>query len=121
MATKGERQALFFLAAVVALGAGVRAWRARPQEVPTAALDHQIAAVESTAVRRAAGAAPIRSSHGRGSGRGTAHLARSDSDSPRSPYSPAPPPVVPVRPDVDAASAADIARIPGVGLALARR
>src|SRR5213082_1278366 len=47
MATRGERQALLFLAAVALLGAGSRIWRSREVAPPTGDLDGQIAAVES--------------------------------------------------------------------------
>lgn len=46
MATKGERQALLFLAAVALLGAGTRLVRARRGPVAVEALERQIAAVE---------------------------------------------------------------------------
>src|SRR5438034_7498737 len=51
MATKGERQALLFLAAVAILGAGARACRARQVIPATGDLDRQIGAVESSAPR----------------------------------------------------------------------
>jgi DNA uptake protein ComE-like DNA-binding protein len=49
VATKGERQALYFLAGVALLGAGARACRAHSVAAPSADLDRQIAAVESPA------------------------------------------------------------------------
>lgn len=52
MATQGERRALFFLTAVALLGAGTRALRGRrPASLP-AAIDAQIAAIDSAPSKR---------------------------------------------------------------------
>lgn len=94
MPTKGERQALVFLAAVALLGAGTRACNARHEVVPTVDLDRQIGAVET-------------STHGRKTGRGTSakpHRVSSAS-----------------RVDLDTAPPAEIEQLPGVGPALAKR
>lgn len=120
MATKGERQALLFLAAVALLGAGTRIYHARHDAVPTADLDRQIGAVEASASR------------GRKGGRGVSQRKRgrtprpnSESDSGGLP--PAPRLAAPYsshstkRVDVDVAPPADIERLPGVGPALAKR
>ena len=93
MATQGERRALLFLAAVALLGAGTRACRARRVSVDTGAVDRQIALVDGSAGRQVAAASP------------RSHAAR--------------PPRDPV--DMDAANAADIETLPGIGPALARR
>jgi competence protein ComEA len=97
MPTKGERQALFFLAAVALLGAGTRACNARHEVVPTVDLDRQIGAVEtSTRGRKAARGSSARS--------GKPHRASSAS-----------------RVDLDTAPPAELERLPGVGPALAKR
>jgi DNA uptake protein ComE-like DNA-binding protein len=95
MATKGERRALYFLAAVALLGAGTRAWRAKHTIVSNAGLEDQIQAVDSAGMagRRVAG-------------------------SPR-PKPVKPPAGQPV--DLDVASPNEIEKLPGIGPALARR
>ena len=92
MATQGERKALGFLAAVALLGAGTRACRARRPPVPGAAVEAQIAAVDSakSLPRRLKSREPAN-----------------------------PPTRQPV--DLDIASASEIERLPGIGPALAKR
>jgi competence protein ComEA len=103
MATKGERQALLFLAAVALLGAGTRLVRARRSPGPTEGLERQIAAVE----RRTDRSLPGKSRRGR------PRVA-----SPESTEVAAAPPE---RVDLDLASAEVIERLPGIGPALAKR
>lgn len=98
MATKGERQALLFLAAVAMLGAGARAWRARHPAVDTSAIDAQLRAVDSGRAR------PVRARRPR-----AAPVAAAIADSTRE------------RVDLDRASAGEIERLPGIGPALAKR
>ena len=101
MATKGERQALLFLAAVALLGAGTRVYRARTVAVESAGLEQQLAAVDSAAERPT----PRRS--------GRSRAKRPSPDSPTSQ------PTGPI--DLDTAPAEEIERLPGIGPALARR
>jgi hypothetical protein len=103
MATKGERQALLFLAAVALLGAGTRLARARRSPVPSEGLERQIAAVE----RRTDHPVPGKSRRGRA----RAAIAES-TDAAATP---------PARVDLDRASAGMIERLPGIGPALAAR
>lgn len=120
MATKGERQALLFLAAVALLGAGTRAYRAHHDKVPTVDLDRQIGAVETLAVRGRSGG---RGSSSRKRGRASKVDSASDSNQHLAVAQPAAP--YPTRPrtrlDLDAATPADIERLPGIGPAIARR
>lgn len=100
MATPAERKALLFLAAVVSLGAGVRAVRAFSRESPSdpaasAALSDQLRRVDSA---RAAA---------KGGKRGTASRNK-----PAAPATPV---------DLDTASADLIETLNGVGPALAKR
>lgn len=117
MATKGERKALLFLAAVALLGAGTRACRARHDAGPTADLDRQLDAVESSASR---GRRNGRPTPARGRGQTPKADVATDSGGP----SIARPSVGESRPprlDLDVAPTADIERLPGVGPAIARR
>lgn len=98
MATKGERQALLFLAAVAALGAGTRMYRARRPPVDDRDLAAQIAAVDSAAGR------PTRSK------RRTKPVRRPDTSL-----------TLPSRIDLDTAAAEAIERLPGIGPSLAKR
>lgn len=121
MPTPGERQALLFIAAVAALGIGVRSCRAlRPaagDRDANAALAAQISQVDSAiasgGARRRAAADPDRRTT----------TARTPSGSP--PDRPRnPPPAEPVasRPvDIDLATAEELDRLPGIGPALAAR
>lgn len=120
MATKGERHALLFLTAVVLLGAGTRVYRVRHTAVPSADLDRQIGAVESSAGRvRTGGRGP--SSRGRGR-RLKADSAGGAGESRPSVGGAEPYAVRPtVRVDLDAALASDVERLPGVGPAIAKR
>jgi competence protein ComEA len=102
MATKGERQALLFLAAAALLGAGTRACRARNTPVPMTDLDRQIAAVEGPGQHR------------------PAERRRPAGKVESRPSDPAPVEQA-ARIDVDLATSADIERLPGVGPALAKR
>ena len=106
--TPAERQALLFVAAIAALGIGVRAWRAidRPDADRTArgALAEQLAQVDS--------AVAVGGERRRPRARSTA--ARSvplprDEPTPSGPV------------DVDVATAVDLDRLPGIGPALAAR
>lgn len=99
MATKGERQALLFLAAVALLGAGTRWYRARHVTVESGGLDRQIEAVEQSR----AGQAPRRTPKNKR-------------------VAPSPVVAASVGPiDLDRASAEEIETLPGIGPALARR
>jgi competence protein ComEA len=106
--TPSERRALIFVAAVAALGVGVRGAKSlRPPPAaatgPQAALAVQIAAVESAVtVGGRSRAATQRSSAG---------VAKT------APAAPQPPAIV----DVDRADAAELETLPGIGPALARR
>jgi DNA uptake protein ComE-like DNA-binding protein len=118
MATKGERQALLFLAAVALLGAGTRACRARAAPVPAGDLDRQIAAVEVPRARQGNGKRGARPARHRDSSRqdDTSSAAAGD---PHAAVAPSSQSVQ--RLDLDTAPAADIDRLPGVGPALAKR
>ena len=80
MATQSERKALLFLAAIAALGVSVRGYRALhsdPALADTAALDRQIAAVDSASLAKGRGrAAAPRRAPSRG-----AHASRADTAS----------------------------------------
>ncbi len=128
MPTPAERQALLFLAAVAVIGGGARVVSTRSlardlagaeqgpppsADLATRALDAQIAAVDSarrelsTKKSRTAKAGTPRTASSR-------RLTRSTLDSTR-----VPDPVPPI--DVNAASAAELERLPRVGPALAAR
>jgi competence ComEA-like helix-hairpin-helix protein len=120
MATKGERQALLFLAAVALVGAGSRVWRARDAPAPTADLDRQIAAVESPTPRAKHGPAKRQRgfAHHDSATRDSTHAATDASSvQARQPVGKSPRPVV----NLDTATAAEIERLPGVGPSLAKR
>jgi|ERR1043166_2523782 competence protein ComEA len=104
MPTNGERQALVFLTAVALLGIGARACRERQESPPPKELDRQIASVESRPARR---------------DRARANPARRDSTSGTTGSSP--PPTVSGRIDIDAATVNELARVPGISRALAKR
>lgn len=125
MPTPNERRALLFLSSLLLLGAGFRAGRAAHSAPPsTAALDRQLAAVES------ARQATTARQRGRGKGRGRG----SPPPTPAVPFGsaisgaapPSPPTIYyvqdPDRPvDLDVATAAEIERLPRIGPTLARR
>jgi competence protein ComEA len=120
MATKGERQALLFLAAVALLGAGTRIYHARRDALPSADLDRQIGAVETSSNRDRTG--------GRGASarkRGRTRRPNDESDSGQLPPAQRPAAAYTApsvnRVDVDVAPTADIERLPGVGPARAKR
>jgi DNA uptake protein ComE-like DNA-binding protein len=113
MATKGERHALAFLAGVALLGAGTRVYRSHHVAVPTADLDRQIAAVETTAAR------------GSGRGRGS-HVARRDTtlgpdESARAAIASRGKARPQAKVDLDRATLTDIERLPGIGPAFGKR
>lgn len=117
MATPSERRALLFVAAVAALGLGVRGLRVlgggqgNPDE--RAALAAQIAAVDSAMTSGG------RSRRARASGSTAGPRAAAKVEGPRAS---APTPDAPTGPiDVDHASAAELDRLPGIGPALAQR
>jgi competence protein ComEA len=119
MPTKGERQALVFLAAVALLGAGTRACNARHEVVPTVDLDRQIGAVETSTRGRKAGRGFSARTRGKASkpdssrdSSGFRPAARSAKPHPASSAS---------RVDLDTAPPAEIERLPGIGPALANR
>jgi competence protein ComEA len=103
--TPSERRALLFVAAVAALGLGVRGLRAvtsgQDSDAPGAALAAQMAAVDSAVT---AGGRPRRAK------------AAAKAAPPGERPSTAPEPV-----DVDRADAAELDRLPGIGPALAQR
>lgn len=111
MPTPSERRALLFVAAVAALGVGVRGARSlRPSPAavagPQAALAAQLAAVESAVTV---------------GGRSRAATQRSSAGIAKAP-APSATPSVPSAPvDVDRADAAELESLPGIGPALARR
>src|SRR4051812_21096591 len=105
MATRGERQALLFLAAVAVLGALTRAWTSRGPERPNGSLDAQIAAVENAHGKSARKQAR--------SGRGSRVKAKSDSVSRPEEIPMQIPPAGKL--DLDFASADQIERLPGIG------
>lgn len=132
MPTPAERQALLFIAAVAALGVGVRAWRsigrAEPPVGDRAALAVQLARVDSAVtvggVRRArpggrsASSGPAASRRDGGAVRERPSVVRPDSPAIPPPLSTSDPPA-PV--DLDVATAEEIERLPGIGPALAAR
>src|SRR4051812_33711936 len=101
MATKGERQALLFLTGVVGLGAGVRLVRSQRPAPETAALDRQIAAVESVGAH----SMPRSRSRTAGHAHRAAQAAPPASVQPGAAAQPSP------RLDIDAASEAQIERL----------
>jgi hypothetical protein len=128
MATKGERKALAFLAAVAVLGAGTRALRSRPvaTQGDDDGLTAQLAAVDSLreGKERAARAPRGGASRGR-SARGRSRVARTpvEAASPIEPTVPSPPswPAARARVDVDVAPVEAIDGLPGVGPVIAAR
>ena len=124
--TPAERKALLFLAAVALLGAGTRALTARaeharaaPTPADSAALDAQLAAVDSA--REARETRPTNR-------RPKRRRARPDSAAPAPAPSPVRPPPSRTRPstpsapiDLDLADSATLEALPGVGPALAAR
>ena len=111
--TPGERKALFFLAALLSLGAGARMLSAARHQQPVAAaagataLAAQIAAVDSARALKHGTARPRRKTPRTASLRVHAQqTARADST---------------LIVDVDRASAAELEQLPRVGPALARR
>jgi competence protein ComEA len=123
--TPAERQALLFVAAVAALGLGVRAWRAigptRPDPGARVALATQIARVDSAITtggpRRRGGEAAGRQGGSRPSPRAPEGGARRTAVRPPAPAAPAA--QAPI--DVDVASVEELDRLPGIGPALAAR
>ena len=110
MPTQSERKALLFFASVALLGAGWRTVRATsapgPPPAERAALDAQIAIVESVRARRHRTAARSSSP---GAARGASGAAsRTSSD---------PPPLI----DVDQATGEELESLPRIGPALAKR
>ena len=134
MPTPAERQALIFVAAVAALGAGVRGWRAidHPAAAPaaTAALADQLARVDSVIAsgghrRSRTGGCGRRGPGQRDSSAGPpaapSPLPRTrPSPGPRPPRTASPEPSMePI--DVDLATVDELDRLPGIGPALAAR
>lgn len=123
MPTPAERSALLFVAAVAALGLGVRGCRAvRPAAAPPPAdreaLAQQLAAVDSAIA--AGGRRPTRGS--RASKTPSNSPSKSPPAAPRAaPNAPTglPPDIGPV--DLDHASAIELDRLPGIGPSLAAR
>ncbi len=109
MPTPAERRALLFIAVVGVLGAGARLAAARggpePGAAEVAALERQLAAVESAAVERRGGGAGKRRSSG-----ARAQKARPDRAE-----------AAPLIIDVDRAAAIELDRLPRIGPALAAR
>lgn len=119
MPTPAERQALLFVAAIAALGIGVRAWKAidRPEADRTArgALADQISQVDSAI---AVGGARRRDPTARPPSRANAgREKRPPVKAPSAPVVSAP--AGPV--DVDLATPEELDRLPGIGPALAAR
>ena len=99
--TPGERRALGFLVFVALSGATVRVWKARdpvPAPPGVAALDRQLARVDSAQRAPKRGRRPAR--------------AKPGTDSAAAPRTPV---------DLDRASAAELEALPGIGPALAAR
>jgi competence protein ComEA len=123
VATPSERRALLFVAAVAALGLGVRGLRVlgagQGSPEARAALAAQIAAVDSAVAsggrgRRSRPERPVASS-GPASSRPPAGALDAGSQRAEAPLVPAGPI------DVDRASAEELDRLPGIGPALAQR
>jgi competence protein ComEA len=109
MPTPAERKALLFLSGVLLLGTGVRASRAIRGALPTdpaaeAALERQIAAVDS-----------VRASRPSGRGRARTRRRAAARDTIRSRGAP------PLQVDLDRATAEEIERLPRIGPVLANR
>jgi competence ComEA-like helix-hairpin-helix protein len=124
MATKGERQALLFLAAVALLGAGSRVWRSREAPAPSVDLDRQIAAVESPR-SQGKGRLAKRLRGFKNHDSATRDSTQADIGAASVQTSPS---FAVARPanggqivNLDTASAAEIERLPGVGPSLAKR
>lgn len=122
MPTPSEGRALLFVAAVAALGLGVRGWRAaRGPEVPAddrEALARQIAVVDSALTSGGRRRAPRASPSGApppGASAPPAATTDATADAP-APASTPPPPV-----DLDRASLAELDALPGIGPTLAAR
>ena len=108
MATKGERRALLFLAAVALLGAGTRVIRSRHDAGDSSSLDRQLEAVEATRSTTRTRSRPTRKTR-----------ERTSSDSQALSVATPPVPVGPL--DLDVATSDDIERLPGIGPAIAKR
>jgi competence protein ComEA len=111
--TPSEGRALLFVAAVAALGLGVRGWRALAAEPPRAsdreALAQQIARVDSAVLsggRRARPRPPAEATTARQSAGNVASAAE---------------PELPAIVDIDRATAEELDELPGIGPALAAR
>lgn len=129
MPTPSEGRALLFVAAVAALGLGVRGWRAiEGADVAASdreALARQIAAVDSAVTsggRRRPSRASDRGEAGRstGSAGSTGGSARAVRPAPTA-AGPGPPGASAPPIDLDRASAAELDELPGIGPALAAR
>ena len=119
MATRGERQALLFLAAIVLLGAGTRACRAHSVAAPsTELLDRQISAVETPGAPRV-GRGRVRTA-ARPSSKKSNPGSGADTGQPVTPTSLVATVPLP-RLDVDLASAIDLQQLPGVGPSISNR
>jgi competence protein ComEA len=128
VATPSERRALLFVAAVAALGLGVRGLRVlgagQGDPDARAALAAQIAAVDSAVTsggrpRRARAQGAATGSRAAGNAK-PATATTAPPDPPRA--RPSAPPSAPTGPiDVDRAGAAELDRLPGIGPALAER
>jgi competence protein ComEA len=133
--TPAERKALLFLAAVGVLGGAARlmagrddALRARPSVAEQAALDAQLAAVDSARAagggarrpRRRASERPPRPARREADDAPAGRRRVTAAPRPRRPRAPAaPPPTFPI--DVDVADSAALDALPGIGPSLARR
>lgn len=138
MPTTAERRALWFLAAALALGAGVRAAQAhraaRAAAAPAvAALDSQLAAVDSARLLQGRRRRPMRGEmptspvvgalpNGKGvAAPGAAAGAGAVGAMPPAQRYLAPPPAAATMIDADRASARELEALPGIGPALAAR
>lgn len=100
MATKGERHALLFLAAVALLGAGARAFRAKHVTGDTTAIERQIEAADRSRPTRGKRKAKTVQPGDSGAARPVAAM-----------------PTI----DLDRAAVSEIDKLPGIGRALAAR